>query len=175
MGETTNDLKQSLVDTMDLISSKIARGTGAPHTIKAEIIEELDSGVHQYSISYGGAVYKDAYAIGNVTYDPSTIVYVLIPENDFDNEKVILNAVVPSASDYEDEELTELKVPINDDLLAQFNISLDLQSWEDQEYPVINLTPAQGDNTFNKTSKYIIVNGIYKNENIKPALLFITG
>lgn len=139
--DTTNELQQSLLDTMNLISSKLADSTNAPVTIKAEIVEQLDSGTRLYSIKYGGTVYKDAYAISSVTYEPSTMVFVLVPDNNFDNTKMILNAVIPSADEEADEELTDIRVPLGDNMvLSELDLDLnetnviELKSWLNQEY-----------------------------------------
>lgn len=157
----TNELQQSLLDAMDLIGGKVAKSTKAPMTIKAEILELLDEGTHQYKISYGGAKYSDAYSISNAAYEPETMVFVLIPDNDFDNPKIILNAVDPASSSYADDELVDMRIPISDNLVAD-NTQFDLKSWEDGEgssedgslYPIVNL-PYQFSTMFKDyTNKY---------------------
>lgn len=133
-----NELQQSLLDAMDLLSNKAANSTNAAVTIKGEIVEELDSGLHQYSISYGGAIYKDAYAVANMTYLPSTVVYLLVPDGNFDNPKIILNAASPSASVYADDSETESYISISDNLFGE-DYSVDLKSWLDQNYDNIEI------------------------------------
>jgi len=123
-----NEIQQSMLEAMQLLSKKAADSTNAAITIKGEIIEELDSGTHQYSISYGGAIYKDAYSLGNVSYPSSTIVYILIPDGNFDNTKIILKAVSADATNYVTESETDIYVPISSNLFGDEN-SIDLKSW----------------------------------------------
>ena len=126
-----NSLQQSLLDSMQLLSQKAANSTNAAITIKGEIIEELDSSTHQYSVSYGGTVYKDVYSMTSAIYTSSTIVWILIPDGNFDNPKIILGAVSPSASQYVTEEETDMYVPISSNLFGSES-SIDLRTWIDE-------------------------------------------
>ena len=126
-----NSLQQSLLDSMQLLSQKAANSTNAAITIKGEIIEELDSSTHQYSVSYGGTVYRDVYSMTSAIYTSSTIVWILIPDGNFDNPKIILGAVSPSASQYVTEEETDMYVPISSNLFGSKS-SIDLRTWVDE-------------------------------------------
>ena len=126
-----NDIQQSLLDAMQLLSSKAANSTNAAITIKGEIVEELDSGTHQYAVSYGGTIYKDTYALGNVSYPISTIVYILIPDGNFDEPKIILKAATTDVTNYVTESETDMYVPITSNLFGIEN-SIDLRSWENK-------------------------------------------
>jgi len=125
---SANDIQQSLLDAMQLLSTKAANSTKAAITIKGEIVEELDAGSYQYAVSYGGTTYKDAYALGNVSYPTSTIVYILIPNGNFDEPKIILKAATTDATNYVTESETDTYVPITSNLFGTEN-SIDLQSW----------------------------------------------
>lgn len=126
-----NSLQQSLLDSMQLLSQKAANSTNAAITIKGEIIEELDSSTHQYSVSYGGTVYRDVYSMTSAIYTSSTIVWILIPDGNFDNPKIILGAVSPSAFQYVTEEETDMYVPISSNLFGSES-SIDLRTWVDE-------------------------------------------
>ena len=126
-----NNLQQSLLDSIQLLSQKAANSTNAAITIKGEVIEELDSSTHQYSISYGGTVYKDVYSMTSAIYTSSTIVWILIPDGNFDNPKIILGAVSPSATQYVTEEETDMYVPVSSNLFGSES-SIDLRTWVDE-------------------------------------------
>ena len=123
-----NDLQQSLLQAMDLLSSKAANNTNAAITIKGEIVEQLDTTARQYSVSYGGAIYKDVYAMSDASYSKSTIVWILIPDGNFDNPKIILGAVSPKVTEYVTETETDMYVPISSNLFGAES-SINLRSW----------------------------------------------
>lgn len=140
----TNELQQSLLSAVDLLSQKAANSTNAAITIKGEIIEEIDSGRHIYSVSYGGAIYRDAYAAGGVVYPVSSVVYLLVPDGNFDNPKIILGSVTPVANNFVTEQETDIYVPVSDNLFDTINNNeeINLKSWatrpEDKQKNIIN-------------------------------------
>ena len=135
---SANEIQQSLLSAMELLSDNAANSTNAAITIKGEIIEELDSGLHQYSVSYGGAIYKDVYSMANTTYSSSTVVYILVPDGDFDQPKIILGTAIPSASVFVEDSETESYIPVSDNLIGD-GVGINLQSWLDKDYSTITI------------------------------------
>lgn len=133
MGAT--DLQQSIIDAMQLVSSKTVDSTNAPVVIKGEILEELDDSTHQYSISYNNNIYKDVYTIANAKYSVSTIVYVLIPDGNYDNTKWILGSVEPEASTFVTDSDYDIYTPVSSNLLDEINIwgnEIKLRTWANE-------------------------------------------
>lgn len=127
---STENIQQSFLEAMQLLSSSAAGSTNASITIKGSIVELLDESTHLYSVSYGGAIYKDVYSMSNVVYTPSTVVYVLIPnKDDFSQPKFILGAVSPTASMYITEAEEDRYISINSNLFEGDNIgNIELKS-----------------------------------------------
>ena len=132
------DMQQAMLDAMQLLGQKAANSTNAAITIKGEVVELIDSGNRQYAISHGGTIYKDVYAIADASYPISTIVYILIPDGNFDNPKYILNTVTPDVTTYVPESEEDIYIPISSNLFGAEE-SVDLQSWENKKYPIIDL------------------------------------
>lgn len=126
-----NEMQQALLESMQLLGQKAANSTNAAITIKGEIVDVIDLGLRQYAVSYGGTIYKDVYALGDVQYSPSTIVYILIPDGNFDEPKTILRAVSASVTNYEIESESDIYVPLSSNLFGTEN-SINLKSWEDR-------------------------------------------
>lgn len=82
------DIQQNLLDAMQILSQQAANNTGADKTIKAVIKEIVDAGKNIYIIEYGGNKFE-AGSFGS-SYQIGDIVYVLIPQGDFSQNKVIL-------------------------------------------------------------------------------------
>lgn len=154
----SNALSQALLDYGSIISTYAANNTGAAKTIKAQIVEEKDASNHEYKISYGGAEFSKAYAIGDVKYDTSTVVYVLIPSGDFDQEKWILGSVSPVASNYVTEEKGDSYIDVSENLYGSVQQKIKNQDITNEIY----LCTWKNENFSNKrdktTENYLIVN-----------------
>ena len=140
MGATEN-LQQSILEAMNLLSMKNAKDINAVKIIKGEVVELLDGGKRQYSVSCGGTLYDDAYAVTGASYIPSTIVWLLVPGGDLDQKKTILNAVDPSSNQYVDEDAISRDIINPDNLLSIEGLEdgqIKLQTWKtiDKEYSI---------------------------------------
>lgn len=133
---STDNIQQSLLEAMQLLSSNAAGSTNASMTIKGEIVELLDKSTHAYSVSYGGTIYKDVYSISDAIYPPSTVVYLFIPDRtDFSKPKFILGAVSPVASMYVTEAEEDAYIPIADNLFGEV-FDIELKSPIDETIPI---------------------------------------
>ena len=133
-----NDLQQSLLETMQLISNKTVNSTNAPVVIKGEIVEETDESTHQYTVTYAGVIYEDVFSIANAKYPSASVVYILVPDGDYSNKKWILGSVEPSSDENVIEEKQDLYIPISDNLFGNIN-EIRLKSWEEVNERKINI------------------------------------
>ena len=127
---SVSELQKSLIEAISAISTEAADEKESAITIKGEIVEELDAGSRNYSLKFQDTIYKDAFAINGAEYVPTTIVYALVPSGNFDNPKIILSAIQPSAKEYAETIETEKYISLNDDLLSLGAASEQkLQTW----------------------------------------------
>lgn len=97
MAETINFDQESsaFLDIIDIVVGKGAYDT----TIRAIIIEAADKSVGKYKVSYQGNTFY-AYAEGNTNYRKGTEVFILVPKNDFSEEKRIIGSVSKLTEEY---------------------------------------------------------------------------
>ena len=147
---SAGDLQQSIIDAMQLISNKAVDGSSSPIVVKGEIVEELDESTHQYSVSYAGTIYKDVFSIADVKYSVSTVVYVLVPDGDFSNNKWILGSIDPKKDSYVTEDESDIYTVISENLFGKVQFSdeetaekknyideIRLKSWSSKSYSSI--------------------------------------
>ena len=127
---SANELQQSLLDSMQLLSEKAIQNTDSVITIKATIKEIVDAGLGTYLVKYGENTFE-AISLGKVAYQENNIVYVLIPNGDFAQQKMILGAVTPHATMYASTEENENYIPISDNLFGG-GVGINLRSWKDE-------------------------------------------
>lgn len=84
-----NIYQDKLLESIDLLISEKLKGLEFNRTISAKISEVITSS--DYNIIYQNETYT-AKAINNQTYTIGTLVYVLIPNNDF-SKKIILSKI----------------------------------------------------------------------------------
>ena len=94
-----NDIQNSLFETMKTFADWSNTVSNATTTIQCVITEVLDQGSGIYNVKYLDNIFP-ASANSNVTYSINDIVYVLIPDGNFENNKVILGLVNPTAVSY---------------------------------------------------------------------------
>lgn len=86
------DFENSLLQAMDMISSKRISEAGFDKTVQATIIECVDESIGKYKVRYQDGFW---YAFSNnidTKYTKGTSVYVLIPNGNMSNEKTILGS-----------------------------------------------------------------------------------
>ena len=130
----TNELQQSMLDAMQLLSTKAANSTDATLTVKCTITDIVDAGLGLYEVEYGDNKFN-AYTNSNISYKVNDNVYVLVPGGDFSQQKMILGATAPAATTLITEEQSDIYVPISGNLFGQDG-EIELRSWEDEQYLV---------------------------------------
>ena len=83
-----NEAMENLFKAIDIITSERLSNLGYDKTIKATIIDDSKSAHGQYTLTDGSSTF-DAYA-ADVLYKKDMTVYVIIPEGDYNNQKLIV-------------------------------------------------------------------------------------
>ena len=93
-------LKNNVLEAIDIIAQQKTRTAGYDRTIQASIVKCNDSVIGSYDIKYQGEVLR-AYSINKgIEYQKDKKVIVLIPGNNFNNEKIILGEVDKNSLTY---------------------------------------------------------------------------
>ena len=102
-----NEAMENLFKAIDIITQERLANLGYDKTIKATITDDSNADKGEYTVSDGSS---DFVAYSNVKYSVGTIVYVIIPQGDYDNTKLIVGK-------YTDENSTYNYVSPSDDFL----------------------------------------------------------
>lgn len=84
-----SDIGKSLISAMQQIVDKTIERTPADVTITATIKRLVEAARNKYEISYGGGI-AYAYSDNGTSYIEGQAVYVLVPQGDYTNKKIIL-------------------------------------------------------------------------------------
>lgn len=119
MGLTTqSEVANALTAAMQTIAESNAQSQDATLTIEAEIVEVIDEGLGTYKVLYLGNKFEATTAHTEITYEVGDMVYVIIPNGNFDKNKVILSPVNPSTAVYAVTEDGSSYVTIGDNIFA---------------------------------------------------------
>lgn len=92
-----NEFQNSLLETMQMFSKNASINATNSPIIQGEIVSVIDAGLKTYMIKYQENEFP-AMTTGNIKYSIGEFVYVLVPNGDFSNDKIILGSTSPSAS-----------------------------------------------------------------------------
>lgn len=84
-----SDIGKSLISAMQQIVDKTIERTPTDVTITATIKRLVEAARNKYEISYGGGI-AYAYSDNGTSYVEGQAVYVLVPQGDYTNKKIIL-------------------------------------------------------------------------------------
>lgn len=125
-----NDLQNSILEAIQMISENTNSSSEKTITIKCQIKEIIDAGIGTYLVQYLDNSFTVYSSNANIQYSVGTNVYVLIPDGDFSQEKIIIGAVQPSADNYtNDSETVDEYYDISDNLLEDYG-EIQLSSYE---------------------------------------------
>lgn len=85
-----NIIEKQICDAIDIIVQKAIAQADYDKTIQATIINCVDATIGKYKVKYQDSFF---YAYSNnleTTYSNGSMVYILIPGNDFSRDKTIL-------------------------------------------------------------------------------------
>lgn len=124
------ELQQSLLDSIQMLSQNSVDNSNSPATIKATIVDVIDSATYRYLIKYGDNSRIEAISSSSASYQVGDTVYVLVPDGDLSKTNVILGAAVPYAALYAtSEEASNTYIEITDSLFGEIS-GVNLKSWE---------------------------------------------
>ena len=105
-------IENAIIQAIDIIAKKRVAQAGFDRTIKAVVNKVLDSTIGKYQIKYQDSLFQAYATSAKVSYKEQQQVIILIPGNDWDRVKVILNGTQHWSTTYD-------SIPIVDD---QFNV-----------------------------------------------------
>lgn len=94
--------EETLCQAMQLIAENAVKNAGYDKTIQATIISCEDKTTGCYKVQYQDNIFLAYSADTKVNYTKGNLVYILIPNSNFDNNKTILGSVTKMGSDYID-------------------------------------------------------------------------
>ena len=97
---TQNEVAKALTSAIQTIAESNAQSKEATLTIEAEIVDVIDEGLGTYIVNYLGNKFEASTSHNEITYSVGDRVYVIVPNGNFDKNKIILSPVVPGTSTY---------------------------------------------------------------------------
>lgn len=86
-----NELQSRMIEAIEAIASNKVENSNATLTIKAEIVEDVNPVKGIYKARYLSDVFE-VYASGGLRYAVGSIVYILVPDGDFNKDKMIVGS-----------------------------------------------------------------------------------
>lgn len=90
---STTKYADAISQAIQTIADSSARNKEATLVVEAEVVEIVDAGIGIYNVKYLGNVFKASSSNVDTTYKIGDIVYILIPNGNFDNNKIIISLV----------------------------------------------------------------------------------
>jgi hypothetical protein len=116
-----NNYDEIICNAIDIIVKNKIKKADFDYTVKATILECTDSSIGEYKVQYQDSTFT-AYALNpNISFAEDSMVYIFVPNNNFDENKYILSSTIPSNATYKNGTM-ELKAEIDEDNFL--NISL---------------------------------------------------
>lgn len=126
-----NEIQKSLFEAMETFSNAATKNSKSTLTVQGIIEEIVDEGLKTYKVKYMGSSFI-AYTTASVVFKVGDPVYVLIPEGDFSQTKIILGTTNPTGEIYvEDTEVINKYYPISDNLITYSGDIIKLSSYEE--------------------------------------------
>ena len=99
MANNTNSAMENLFQAIDIIVGDRLAGLNYDKTIKATVIDDSQSNKGVYMVSDGATDFR-AICSPDIVYPKDSIVYVVVPEGNWDNEKLIVGRYSNNGDDY---------------------------------------------------------------------------
>lgn len=129
MGSTTqNEVTNALTAAMKIMADSSAQSKLATLTVEAEVTAIVDKGNGIYKVSYLGSAFEATAANTETTYEIGDMVYVIIPNGDFEKNKIILSSSKTVTSTIYAEAGEDDFCNTTDNLLYEFNEELSVRS-----------------------------------------------
>lgn len=133
MGKIENDL----FGAVETIARQVVEKNGADITVRGEVIRTANVEVGEYKVRYEGNTWSAFAQSPTIVYDQGDEVYVLIPEANFNNKKIILGhaAYENNSTNSDLTEMTNKYVPMGPNWLSN--------NWYSGSLRDLNITAAQ--------------------------------
>ena len=133
MGKIENDL----FGAVETIARQVVEKNGADITVRGEVIRTANVEVGEYKVRYEGNTWSAFAQSPTIVYDQGDEVYVLIPEANFNNKKIILGhaAYENNSTNSDLTEMTNKYVPMGPNWLSE--------NWYSGSLKNLNITAAQ--------------------------------
>ena len=113
---TQTDMANALTEAIQKIAESNAQSIDSTLVVEAEIVEIIDEGLGTYVVKYLGNKFNATTAHTEIVYEIGDMVYVIIPNGNFDKNKIILSPVTPSTAVYASTEGGASYITIGDNL-----------------------------------------------------------
>lgn len=100
MDTNRDSLSNALLQSIELFAKKEANQVPATLTVEAKVVEVIDQGRGIYKVQYLGNSFEAVAANTNIIYDIDEMVYLIIPNGNFDNNKIILAPISAATTTY---------------------------------------------------------------------------
>lgn len=95
-----NEAMENLFKAIDIITAERLSNLGYDKTIKATIIDDSKAAQGTYELECGPDNTFTAHCDASIVYKKDMVVYVIIPEGNWDNEKLIVGKYSSNGDDY---------------------------------------------------------------------------
>ena len=118
MDTNQNTLSAALLQSIELMAQHEAEETPATLTVEAQVVEDVDAGNGIYKVKYCNNTFEAFAANSEIIYEPEEMVYVIVPNGNFDKEKIILAPVSPVTATYASTQEGTSYITLGDNLFA---------------------------------------------------------
>lgn len=131
-----NELQNSLIESINILSS--ANKNIGTMTIAAEIKEIVDSGLGLYKVEYLGNTFNAYTNNISIKYAIGSNVYIIVPDGDFNKQKIIIGTTEPMALDTTSQEESANFIEVSDNLFnaSLENLTIELCSYNTKEISI---------------------------------------
>ena len=141
LNHSSSDFANSVLDAVEIIVDRYIAKAKFDKTIQATIISCTNSAKGEYQCKYQDSKFLAYSPQPDVTYTEDTLVYILIPGNDWDAIKTIIGTVEKLGENYASN-ITQRNYydAIGDNVLDNPSIEVEMSTWEGTKYyPLYNL------------------------------------
>ena len=118
MDTNRDSLSSALLQSMEAFAEMARTSTNGTITIEAKIVEVVDEGKGIYKVQYLGNTFEASSPSTEIVYNVDDVVYVVVPDGNFDKNKIILSPVSPVETTYASTEDSVSYITIGDNLFA---------------------------------------------------------
>ena len=126
---SSNEIAETLLDGMQILIKDAVKNAGYDRTIQATILSCTNQSKGEYKCQYQDSKFLAYSPDVDVTYADNTLVFVLVPGNDWDATKTIIGTVDKLGKDYGTLPQISKFDPIGDNVFDNPSYSAEISSW----------------------------------------------